>query len=132
MVGVYGLEVLPDSEDYMKNSNHAGHSAPVFCGTPEMNRKLANLAREFRESYPQGGTVSFNDLSLRYGGLYDVDQHWDCDHVLHREGKSADVNRTVSKENLEKVARNLGFTECHPGSTLIHLELGPCQKKRSA
>jgi hypothetical protein len=97
VVGIQGLEVLSDSEDYIKNSNHPGHSDPVFCGTPEMNRKLAKLAREFRESYPQGGTVSFNDLSLPYGGLYDVDQNWDCPHELHREGISADVNKTVSK-----------------------------------
>ena len=131
LVGVFGLEVLPDSEDYLKDSNHPGHSDPVFCGTSDMNRKLAKLAREFRENYPQGGTVSFNDLSLQYGGLYDVDQDWDCDHVLHREGKSADVNRTVPKEQLKDLAKRLGLTECHPGSSRMHFEMGPCKKRRS-
>ena len=131
VVGIEGLEELPDSKEYDKVSDHAGHSDPVFCGTPEMNRKLAELARQFKQSYPQESQVSFNDLSLKYGGLYDINQDWTCDHTLHREGKSADVNRTVPKTKLEKVAANLGFTECHPGKSLIHFELGPCEKKRS-
>jgi hypothetical protein len=129
-VGIPGLEVLPDSEDYLKNSNHEGHSDPVFCGTPTMNQKLAKLAREYKK-VAEGGTVSFNDLSLPYGGLYDVDQDWDCPHELHREGISADVNGTVSKQDLIALSEPLGFTECHPKSTLIHLELGPCKRKRS-
>ncbi|MEW6757773.1 MAG: hypothetical protein AB1347_06100, partial [Acidobacteriota bacterium] len=131
LVGVFGLEVLPDSEDYLKDSNHPGHSDPVFCGTAAMNKKLQRLATEFKESFPDGGTVSFNDLSLVYGGLYDVDQDWDCDHVLHREGKSADVNRTISKQQVTDLADDLGLTECHPGSSRMHFEMGPCKKRRS-
>lgn len=128
-VGVQGLEVLPDSGDYEKISNHAGHLEPVFCGTPQLIQKLQKLAAEYRKITKQ--KVSFNDLSLRYGGLYDVNAGWECPHELHREGKSADVNRTVSKQQLTDLAIDLGFTECHSDSSLIHLELGPCKKKRS-
>lgn len=131
VVGIQGLEVLPDSEDYLKVSNHEGHSDPVFCGTPAMNQKLAQLASDFRKTYPSEGQISFNDLSLPYGGLYDVGQDWDCPHELHREGISADVNQTVPKNRLTALATKLGFTECHPNDPHIHLELGPCKRKRS-
>jgi hypothetical protein len=36
--------------------------------------------------------ISFNDLSLEYGGILDYHSNWDCDHKLHRVGKSADLN----------------------------------------
>lgn len=130
VVGVRGLEELPDSEEYVKDSRHPGHTAPVFCGTPEMNDRLAALAGAYREwcsSQGQTCRISFNDLSLRYGGLFDYRGDWQCPHVLHREGRSADVNPgSADKDILDELAKSssVGLIEKHtgPADPLIHYE----------
>lgn len=132
-VHVEGLEPLPESEWYEVQSNPHAHTAgSQFHGTPEMNKKLADLAKQYVQWYQEkhGDTpiqVSFNDLSLPWGGIYDYDQtsRWDCPHALHRVGRSADVN-TRDREWLEKwkldiLALQLDLFEYHKGS-LIHYE----------
>ena len=82
-----------------------------YYGTQSMVNKLTELADEIRAAYkllktntnhPDGLLVkiSFNDLSLMYGGIYDVRGDWECHpqtdgHWYHRVGKSVDPNSTV-------------------------------------
>ncbi|MFB3851877.1 MAG: hypothetical protein ACE14Q_08160 [Acidobacteriota bacterium] len=96
---IYGLIELPDGTDYLKSSNLANHVNNQFYATPEMMAKLQNLATRIRTEYKEGTTydvkISFNDLSLEYGGIFDYRSTWDPPHKLHREGKSADLNTTT-------------------------------------
>lgn len=82
-----------------------------YYGTQAMINNLVELAEEvrtlYKEStknlYPPNGfdvKISFNDLSLMYGGIYDVVGDWECHpegggHWYHREGKSVDPNSSV-------------------------------------
>lgn len=48
---VEGLELLPDSDFYIKHSNPGDHVAEVFYGTPAMNQKLGEFALQYRRWY---------------------------------------------------------------------------------
>ncbi|MGC8763976.1 MAG: hypothetical protein ACP5VN_10165, partial [Acidobacteriota bacterium] len=78
--------------------------------------------------------VSYNDLSLVYGGLYDIDRdhRWDCPHALHRVGTSVDVNHgqtgsteDVHDDQLDKIAERpgIGLTRYEKRIGKIHYEL---------
>jgi len=64
-----------------------------------MITRIQNLATNIRSEYRRltgwNVKISFNDLSLEYGGILDYHSQWNCDHELHRVGKSADLNTTV-------------------------------------
>lgn len=135
---VEGLEPLPDSEWYETASNPYDHKAgKQFYATPEMIRRLTELSKRYVEWY-EGETgkkirVSFNDLSLLWGGIYDYKQErrWDCPHALHRVGRSADVNTRerpwIIKNKIDELAKapDLNLKEMHtkPGDNKIHLEM---------
>jgi hypothetical protein len=104
---INGLVELLDGDDYIKNAPINNHVAHNQYGTPEMNRRLQNLASAVRTQYHDNNSegnyyvrISFNDLSLEYGGIFDVRGDWDCHendtwqagHLGHRLGRSADLN----------------------------------------
>lgn len=138
MIGalVEGLQLLPDNDAlYVKNSDPHAHAAgQQFYGTPQMIQKLTELAQQYQDWYYQANGVtvkiSFNDLSLIYGGLYDYGGNWDCPHTLHRLGRSADVNHgqvgsaeDVDDDRLDTLANNLGLTRYEKRIGNIHYEL---------
>ncbi len=55
--------------------------------------------------------VSLNDMSLRFGGRFDISGRWDGRnsgyHQYHRVGSSVDVNQTLSTVQLRKLTRYL-------------------------
>ncbi|MEW5764878.1 MAG: hypothetical protein ACOYXN_09960 [Acidobacteriota bacterium] len=134
---VEGLEALPSSEYYDTASDPKGHTAgQQYYGTPQMIRALTELAKQYREWYEKENgklvKVSYNDLSLVYGGIYDIDENrrWDCHHSLHRVGNSVDVNTTdrpwMIKTKMDELAKQLNLSQCHKSGTKIHYELNPC------
>jgi len=108
---IEGLVLLPDgNEDYIKVCGDSLHTeGQNYYGRPQMINGLTQLAQDITDWYslittttedPNDGiqtSLSINDLSLMYGGIYDVDAGWDScgrGHQLHRLGKSADINTT--------------------------------------
>jgi hypothetical protein len=145
-VSVDGLVELPDSDLWVKNSSSPGHiwdgKVQVFYATPEMIDKLSRLAEAYREEYKNrygvpDARISFNDLSLPYGGLFDIQNNWQPDHRLHRLGRSADVNKSapyMDKKLIDRLAGKFGLKDLHPSgpkdpcSDWIHLEMLPVKK----
>jgi hypothetical protein len=145
-VSVDGLVELPDSDLWVKNSYSPGHiwdgKLQVFYATPEMIDKLSRLAKAYREHYKNrygvpDAKISFNDLSLPYGGLFDIHNNWQPEHKLHRLGRSADVNKSapfMDKKLIDTLAGDFGLKDLHPSgpkdpcSDCIHLEMLPVKK----
>jgi hypothetical protein len=57
-------------------------------------------------------TISLNDLSLKFGGRFDISGRWDRrnsqEHLFHRVGTSVDVNPTLSNAKLNKLTEFMG------------------------
>ncbi len=133
---IYALQLLSDNDAlYAKQSNPYAHTAgQQFYGTPQMIQQLTELAKQYQDWYYQANRImvkiSFNDLSLIYGGLYDYLGNWNCPHVLHRLGRSADVNWAqvgssddVDDDRLDILAKGLGLARYEKEIGKIHYEL---------
>jgi hypothetical protein len=77
LVGSWGMPGVSSQHA----SNH--HAAPSFIG------KLVYLADLYHLQY--GARLAYNDISLQWGGLFDIGNNWRPDHWEHRKGISADV-----------------------------------------
>jgi hypothetical protein len=133
---ILGLVELPNGDNYLKSapiSNHIPHNQYAL---PKVIQNLQQLAQDVRTKYydyavdnngnklKQYVKISFNDLSLEYGGILDYNSNWDCPHKLHRKGTSADLNTTVC------LTCDNGQRDCHKSSdAYITLEYTPVQSK---
>jgi hypothetical protein len=108
-VAVPGLELLPDGQNYVKvggtcehhgPSNKSLDSIPANCRTPDDNHWIApsallsldSVALAFRQDRRnRTGLIRLNDVSLPFGGLFDISGRWQAPHKSHREGKDVDI-----------------------------------------
>jgi hypothetical protein len=93
-VKIDGLAPMPNGLNYDLvgswgmpgvSSQHIGnhYAAPSFAG------KRVYLADLYTLQYL--GRLKYNDISLQWGGLFDIYNNWRPDHWEHRRGISADV-----------------------------------------
>jgi len=95
-VRVPGLILLYDYPDYIKVGGTQNHHGPPdwqedhnhFC-MPEVANAIFEIAEEYVDS--GGERIYINDLSLPYGGLFDIEGNWDTPHNSHRKGENADI-----------------------------------------
>jgi len=121
-VGIKGLVTLPPGTDYVLigsfgepgvASRHVGN----HVGTPSVIASLRILATLYSILFP-GQLLQYNDMSLVWGGLFDVGNAWSpspLGHFTHRFGTDADVrvtDQTVPVQNrtlLRLLIRLAGF-----------------------
>lgn len=71
-------------------------------GTPSAITNIQFVTLDFFDVF--GATLGINDLSLRFGGLFDINGTWNPPHVSHRKGTSVDINRMACVDpNLQGV-----------------------------
>ena len=64
---------------------------------------IGNMAADYYEE--TGIAIGINDMSLPWGGLFDINNNWSTPHSLHRVGKSVDVDHLgVKEDKLDKIA----------------------------
>ncbi|MEO0297389.1 MAG: hypothetical protein ABIN23_08090 [candidate division WOR-3 bacterium] len=59
---------------------------------PEVANAIFEIAEEYVDS--GGERIYINDLSLPYGGLFDIEGNWQTPHSEHRLGNNADISGT--------------------------------------
>lgn len=65
----------------------------AFLVSPEMKQSLEAFTAEYRRmSGERDYLISFNDMSLPAGGLFDIAGEWTHPHRSHRKGRDADLN----------------------------------------
>jgi hypothetical protein len=69
----------PTSQHY---SNH--------WGVPNLNKAVKQIAADY-ESFHPGTKLRVNDMSLKWGGLFDFRNNWSPPHKSHRIGTNADL-----------------------------------------
>jgi len=80
-------------------------------GTENTLWTLLDLAMGYFET--ENGTVRINDISLIWGGLFDIKANWASPHRSHRIGKNVDVDdisaegKVITERSLRKVIRDL-------------------------
>jgi len=69
--------------------------------------RIAAMAADYYEE--TGIAIGINDMSLPWGGLFDIDNNWSTPHSKHRTGKSVDVDHSgVNEVKLDNIAKEYG------------------------
>lgn len=88
-VGIFTLVELGPGSNYSLTGDFPIHPKNHW-GTQAHLAQLMILAQRFYSKF--GTTLTFNDTSLPFGGLYDVGTtYWATPHLSHREGKDTDM-----------------------------------------
>jgi len=90
-----GLEALVDGPGYELTggpdnvSRHPDH----HYGTHAFIAAIQATAKEFADSVPGARLLGLNDMSLRWGGVFDINTatEWQPDHCGHRFGTNCDL-----------------------------------------
>lgn len=109
-IKVGGLETMPVSgQGYWRLTGSYGEPGVTSLhfdnhyGTPSTKVRLAVMASDYFED--TGIAIGVNDMSLEWGGLFDINNNWATPHIWHRTGKSVDVDHLgVKEDKLDKIA----------------------------
>lgn len=99
------------------------HASNHF-GTPYVNSAMEAIANEYAAS-PNGHRIDINDISLVYGGVFDIAGTWsETNHQTHRMGLNVDVryngagNSVQDFETFSNIAANYsGTVQVHSAGT---------------
>jgi hypothetical protein len=96
-VKVPGLSLLPSNGNYVKVGGTSKHFGPPglqtdnnHYGTDYTISAIMSIAGLYKEEFQR--RLLINDISLPYGGLFDINGDWQTPHKTHREGKNVDVD----------------------------------------
>lgn len=68
-------------------------------GSPELHQMVRDMAIMYNIEADEAvkGSIGLNDMSLRFGGLFDIAGAWERPHSRHRFGTDCDIDRFVQK-----------------------------------
>ena len=70
---------------------------------PEFKKDLENIGKDWKKSCPKSDPLYYNDASLPWGGLFDININWAQPHIGHRYGFEIDISKKwIRKGNREK------------------------------
>lgn len=107
-----GLTELPQSSLYISTGSNKLHQFNHYATTTTV-AALVDLATQWNLQHPGANRLVFNDMSLKWGGRFDVLGNWRGSHSNHSFGFATDVSKKcVKKSNrgaLILLMDNLGF-----------------------
>lgn len=127
-VGLDTLRELGAGTGYVLTGAKPGHPSNHW-GEPNFVAAVARVAELFNADYPNTN-LSYNDISLQYGGVFDVrtgsdpGYDWTPPHRSHRRGTNMDIGipRTAAQQNaLERLYRLQGVNVLREDAFHWHL-----------
>jgi len=96
-VGFIGLDqkiLTPAETTYLYLTGATTPHPSNHYGSPELNDYIRILGAKYFVHWPPGqrGQLGINDMSLVFGGLFDVCGRWTVPHQRHRGGTDVDVS----------------------------------------
>ena len=99
------LSTMPTGIDYALVGSTTSHPDNHYA-TSDAIAGFVMLAKDWRAECSRGRLLQFNDMSLIWGGLFDVNKNWIPSHAEHRKGLNVDL----SKRNINKSDRKRFLT----------------------
>ncbi|MCM8808374.1 MAG: hypothetical protein NC926_10655 [Candidatus Omnitrophica bacterium] len=106
-VRVPGLILLYDYPDYIKVGGTQNHHGPPnyqddhnHWGQSYLIDAIYAIALNYVDE--GGEVILINDISLPYGGLFDINGNWTVPHSTHRMGQNADIEGTGEEGKFRK------------------------------
>ena len=127
-VGYQGLEQLGEGSGYVLTGSKGPHPSNHW-GVPNFVAAAKSIATQFLADYPQS-PLQYNDMSLEYGGLFDVatspgpGYDWTPPHKTHRQGTNMDVGipkTNAARALLQRLCQVSGISPYHEDAFHWHL-----------
>ncbi len=74
---------------YKKDDYHP----ETHYGTENLIASLKTIANNYKTAYSTAAPIQINDMSLPWGGLFDMYHNWEKPHSTHRCGNQSDVRK---------------------------------------
>ncbi len=101
--GLVSMDPGSFEKGYWLRLNKPWHPKSHYV-VPEFKTKLENMGLAWRQVCPNSAALGYNQMSLPWGGLFDINQDWKPPHKAHRFGIEADIaKRFVRKGNRKRV-----------------------------
>lgn len=111
-VRVRGLQDLGPGANYNLIGAVPGIHTDNHYGTPAFNTKLVTVANNYAVAFPNF-KLDLNDMSLVWGGLFDINANWMPSHRTHRFGVNLDLRSITipqgQRNQLRKIIKNSGI-----------------------
>jgi len=125
--GIEGLSPLPAGIGYALVGATAKHASNHYA-TGAVLSAIPLIASDYRATFPKDSDLLVNDISLLYGGLFDIGGGWAAPHITHRFGSQVDLQKsTIPAEHqakFEELAKKHGARILIEG-THYHLDFTP-------
>jgi hypothetical protein len=95
-VMVSGLQELGPGADYDLIGQTTPHPENHY-GTASLIASLRILAQAYAKAFP-GNRLAYNDMSLEFGGLFDIAAGWRPPHRSHRLGTDVDLRLVPARQ----------------------------------
>lgn len=105
-IEVPGLSEMPYGENYILDNSQdsLGYHPDAHYGSQKLLDVLMNAANEYATAFPNSERLRIMDMSLPWGGMFDLDYDWKEPHYGHTLGSDADISRAaVPSENRQKL-----------------------------
>jgi len=79
------------TDEHTNDHNHYGTNTVI--------QNIQNIATDWHATFPNEIVLQINDISLPYGGKFDVNGNWDGAHQTHREGNDIDIRTELHYYN---------------------------------
>jgi len=114
---VADLELLPESDNYTPIGGRQEHHGPPLhprrednhnhFATAAVNQNIDAIAAEYHRQFRTLSRLDINDMSLPFGGKFDIFGRWVGDHDYHRNGLDVDVRSgTMPGDRFEDTDRD--------------------------
>ena len=101
---VPALSPLFETEFYRVPLNRDTSHPENHYATNDTISAIQGMAQDYFEA-TEGTMISINDMSLPWGGLFDISGNWAPSHHWHRTGKSVDIDHEgVDETVLDEIA----------------------------
>ena len=100
---VAGLALLNDGTNYDLIGGTAEHHGPPtyadnhnHYAIADVRTNIQSIATAYHQQFPDEVVLQINDMSLLYGGRFDINGLWsgNSDHQYHRQGTDVDIRST--------------------------------------
>lgn len=125
--GIEGLALLSAGSGYALIGATAKHGTNHYATSAALSA-IPLIASEYHAAFPKDQDLLVNDISLRYGGLFDIGGDWAAPHITHRFGSQVDLQKSTipadHQAKFEELAAKHGARILIEG-THYHLDFTP-------
>lgn len=126
-VGLEGLASLGGGTGYKLIGATAQHHDNHYA-IPAVISAIPKIAADYQAAFPGAPDLLINDISLRQGGIFDINGDWKTPHVTHRHGYQVDMQKSTvpaaHQEKLQQIIGSFGGRVLIEG-THYHLDFTP-------